>query len=481
MAASFPPLSPGGSTHVTLTGWKEIAAYFGRGVRTVQRWEKTLGLPVHRMGTGKAETVQASEAELRVWLAANLDRRDLNDAPEDSPQDELPRVVDPATPRPVAPGRAAAAVGRPWPRRAVPRWAAAAALTLLVFAAILVVAAWRRMPGPQPSRAKTDADVVDVYDADGRRLWRRTFDLPVRPAGFYDEALLGVGARRVIVEDLDGDGSREVVLFATANQTTWPIRVVGYDARGHLLFSHSPSQSVRFGDTDYGPPWMGYGLHVVQVAGKRQLWVSWIHLKSGNFPSLLQRLSPTGKVEAEYWSAGYVELVASIVVNGAPFIVVGAANNDHHGASLAVFDAGNVEGSAPADTADKTCRNCPPGGPRAFLVFPRMAFMERMEWFPAVVEVRQHVNGELRVFVTQSGLDIDGTRLLGAVFYDLAPDLTPVRAEISDDYKASYRRLEQAGRAPHPFGDLDRASVWPVLVWKGPGTPFVPVTGVTDK
>jgi hypothetical protein len=29
-----------------LNGWKEIAGFFGRGVRTVQRWEQQLGLPV---------------------------------------------------------------------------------------------------------------------------------------------------------------------------------------------------------------------------------------------------------------------------------------------------------------------------------------------------------------------------------------------------------------------------------------------------
>ena len=29
------------------SSWKEIAAYLGKGVRTVQRWEAVLGLPVH--------------------------------------------------------------------------------------------------------------------------------------------------------------------------------------------------------------------------------------------------------------------------------------------------------------------------------------------------------------------------------------------------------------------------------------------------
>jgi len=32
-----------------LTSWKEIAAYFGIGVRTVQRWERQFGLPVERL------------------------------------------------------------------------------------------------------------------------------------------------------------------------------------------------------------------------------------------------------------------------------------------------------------------------------------------------------------------------------------------------------------------------------------------------
>jgi hypothetical protein len=35
---------------IQLNGWKEIAAYLGRSVRTVQRWEKDFGLPVRRFG-----------------------------------------------------------------------------------------------------------------------------------------------------------------------------------------------------------------------------------------------------------------------------------------------------------------------------------------------------------------------------------------------------------------------------------------------
>ena len=40
------PAAPGKKRF--LNTWKEIATYMGRGVRTVQRWERELGLPVRR-------------------------------------------------------------------------------------------------------------------------------------------------------------------------------------------------------------------------------------------------------------------------------------------------------------------------------------------------------------------------------------------------------------------------------------------------
>jgi hypothetical protein len=53
-----------------LHSWKEIAAELDRGVRTVQRWERTLQLPVRRLGNGPRSPVFAFKAELRLWLGA---------------------------------------------------------------------------------------------------------------------------------------------------------------------------------------------------------------------------------------------------------------------------------------------------------------------------------------------------------------------------------------------------------------------------
>lgn len=51
-----------------LSSWKEIAQYLGKGVRTVQRWELELGLPVRRPKPNEKQIVLAFPDELDAWL-----------------------------------------------------------------------------------------------------------------------------------------------------------------------------------------------------------------------------------------------------------------------------------------------------------------------------------------------------------------------------------------------------------------------------
>jgi hypothetical protein len=56
-----PPQQP------VLSSWKDIANYFGKGVRTVQRWERELGLPIRRPNGHANGIVLAYPHELRRW------------------------------------------------------------------------------------------------------------------------------------------------------------------------------------------------------------------------------------------------------------------------------------------------------------------------------------------------------------------------------------------------------------------------------
>jgi hypothetical protein len=72
-----------------LDSWKEIAAYLGRDLRTVRRWEKEKGLPVHRVPGGERQAVFAYRAEIDAWLSGRLTKID-GISPDDEPNRRAP-------------------------------------------------------------------------------------------------------------------------------------------------------------------------------------------------------------------------------------------------------------------------------------------------------------------------------------------------------------------------------------------------------
>lgn len=76
-----------------LNDWKEIAAFFGRDERTVRRWERQRGLPVHRISGGARNLVFAYADELERWLRGD------SPAPEEAPATETAAAGPDGTPR----------------------------------------------------------------------------------------------------------------------------------------------------------------------------------------------------------------------------------------------------------------------------------------------------------------------------------------------------------------------------------------------
>src|SRR5712692_10591744 len=85
-----------------LDSWKEIAAFFGRDERTVNRWEKELGLPVHRL-PGTKGRVYAFAEELSQWLKTpNFPHEEMQGGgpgvdPEAIAREGVPRAKAPST------------------------------------------------------------------------------------------------------------------------------------------------------------------------------------------------------------------------------------------------------------------------------------------------------------------------------------------------------------------------------------------------
>jgi len=76
----MPDTTDGHGRSDTLNSWKEIANYLNRGVRTVQRWERDLQLPVRRPRGTKRSAVLAVRGEIDAWLRScpQLTKADRN-------------------------------------------------------------------------------------------------------------------------------------------------------------------------------------------------------------------------------------------------------------------------------------------------------------------------------------------------------------------------------------------------------------------
>jgi len=74
------------STRETLESWKQIAAHLNRSERTVRRWESCEGLPVHRHGHQRQDTVFARVDEIDRWMSRRT-RRARPEAASSAPHD----------------------------------------------------------------------------------------------------------------------------------------------------------------------------------------------------------------------------------------------------------------------------------------------------------------------------------------------------------------------------------------------------------
>jgi hypothetical protein len=59
-----------------LSGWKEISRHIGRSVRTIQRWESWLDMPVYRPALKDRSAVMAFSDELDRWISRASPARD---------------------------------------------------------------------------------------------------------------------------------------------------------------------------------------------------------------------------------------------------------------------------------------------------------------------------------------------------------------------------------------------------------------------
>ncbi len=413
-----------------LTGWKQIASHLGRSVRSVQRWERELGLPVRRVRTQTSEVVFARRDEIAAWLAA----RSGNGLPKD---DENGFSVPEPSPA----------------RRARRAWIAAGALVAAVALALAGRALLARRTG-EPARWGVENGLLVVRDVRGDFLWAHRFDRPL-DATATEGSRLGVSL--VSLSDLDGDGTTEVLAALVGGLTC-------FEGDGRVRFRHAVHRSLRYGDESYGPEFTTLPPVVVPRQGGASIWVASV---STYFPAVVQRLDTRGRVLGEYWMAGHPATLQALEVAGRRVIAVGGTANESYRATLSILDPEKPTGTAPATVDKYRCRDCPEGHALAFLSFPRDDLSRTAAERPAVVTVLPSADG-LKVVVATASAAAESRGLCGGdVHYTLDTRLRPVKADFGDAYAVCHAGLRARGLLDHDLGPRDEAGLFPVQAWYG--------------
>jgi hypothetical protein len=137
-----------------LVGWKAIAIYVGVSVRSAQRYERTLGLPVERLAQpGRSEMVRADRGEVDRWLQHTATTR-AADRAEGAREAGLMPAVEPSL---LASNEVPAVPSNREIPRDAPRVLSTSALVALWLATVvvtmLVTMAVTRVPTPALPRA----------------------------------------------------------------------------------------------------------------------------------------------------------------------------------------------------------------------------------------------------------------------------------------------------------------------------------------
>jgi hypothetical protein len=481
---------PGGR----LDGWKEIAGYLAKSVRTVQRWEKELGLPIHRVGSGRGESVHALVVELERWRETPPARKAESEAETAELAEQAPPelatagapVAEPVGSQlheilPPAGGAGPSARGKPVTFR---EWITATPITdwiisLAVMLVTVVATVWALLPifvgGGTPGTAgdtslprapaswEVTRNALRVYDAEKRLLWAHRFDFPLHEQSYADS----VQARHppVLMDELDGDGRVEV-LFLSEPALPSSRGLYCFNQDGTLRFRHQPGRTVRFGSTDYSGPWRaGRVFTTSRLNELKSIWLVSYHL--AGFPTVLERLDAAGQVSGEYWSGGQVGSVELSPPGGPRLVFVGATDDEHRSASLAVLDDSRPMGASPSASPSYQCQGCPPGTPVAFLLFPRIEAARVVDSFAIVDDIRVDALNQMILSVrheTAPLVDQD-TRDKSRTRYFLDATFRILSGEFDQSYRSVHSQLEKARLIDHPFGPRDEGDLWPVLRW----------------
>ncbi len=401
-----------------LTSWKEIAEHLGVSVRTAQRYEQEMGLPVRRLGGEKGRGVVAEVEGLNTWK-------------------NKVELAPPAT---------------------TPFWKGLRFLQiysacLTVICSLLVVVLvwqWAKTPSGsgQPYSSQWIESTLLVLDRNGQELWRHVFpflhrsDVPLRPSH----------------ADLDGDGKTETLVpMVSWEKEPTPSKLYCLSESGKELWKVQPSRPVgnramRFSTFYILRDYRSFA----SPEKKGAQWTAAVFVNRESYPSVVVVVDEQGKQRGEYWHAGHFESihVADIDRDGKVELVLAGTSASERRAIIEIFDPGEVSGAEalPVDDAHRFM-GFPARSPKARIVFGRSRLNRLREPFNFAYWVGNTTgidDGGFLVHVSETL-----SREQGYLIYTIGKDLQLVSIVPSQSLYRTYQEYSITTPSSPPLGDAD--------------------------
>jgi hypothetical protein len=422
-----------------LNGWKDIAAHLGRSVRSVQRWEREIGLPVHRIKTAEGQTVYASRHEIDEWRRHAEPSSEAPIVEPEGAEGESPSAAPASQAEPAAePLQASSTKHR---RRASDRrsrrvWFAAGILAVTSAVATLAL----RHDGSSPLHHVVPASfamewrTLSAYSADHKVLWSHLFDRDISVvAGDPNYP-------RAELVDFNGDGSPEALLpvrFAPSGESPTQSDVVyAFSTDGRERWSLSADRALTCGGTTYTSPWQVKALTMTHAPGPSRAWVSFAH--HTHWPSFVVEVDGSGRSNLRYVQAGWVMVLAYWKTPSRTYLVAGGVSNEDSRAIVALVADEGPAAMLPSRGEPFRCDG-PTARPVAAFELPALDVTRAANSAYSMVKSLAVVGNDLKVTLDDRG---------GSAIAMITPDLS-VDVVLSERYWVEHQRLEMERRIDH--------------------------------
>lgn len=406
-----------------LNGWKEIATYLGKSVRAAQRWERELGLPVHRIRTAAGQSIYALRSEIDEWR-----RRNEVTTAVDEEEDE-------------------AADGR---KRRRPRasYAALFAAALSIVTAIAVAMIIIREQAAEPVSFEFSGRSFVARDGRGVAVWN--YPLPRAPERIGAQDRPQLAARNARRADIDGDGTDEVLAVVRLPPGPDGRReaetLFCWDLHGKVRWKYQPSLKLDFRAGSYNGPWMVLDFVVAHDA--HEVWASVGH--DTWWAEAIVRIDRNGNPKTDFVHAGLFYALDYETFGGQGRVFAAGASNAESSATLSVIDPAHPPSRWPLQAdSPYSCVNCPKGEPAATILLPRTEFLAASGAPFAIARQIEPDMSMIRV-VTDEFPDFSSSCL--GMFW-IEPGLERGAFATSDGCIPLHRHLESIGTLSHHLED----------------------------